>query len=114
MYQVYQLYQRYQLYQHCINCYALLTNMSTHTEPALMLIFHKGQQICAGTVASTNPAMVDTRSRTMARSVSPMLRPWLFFDPMNRQKMLCPFSRVAVPLEQYYSRSRHHLHATQG
>lgn len=25
-----------------------------------------------------------------------------------------PFSRVAVPLEQYYSRSRHHLHATQG
>lgn len=38
-----------------------------------------------GATKGTNPAMVDTRSRTMARSVSPM---------------------VAVPLEQYYSRSR--------
>ena len=56
--------------------------------PWCMLMFHLWfafrQQICAGTVVGT--AMVDTRSRTMARSVSPMLQPRPFFEK-NCQKM---------------------------
>ena len=59
--------------------------MSTHIVPALMyvdvspVIHVTAAIVCADTVEGTNPAMVDTRSRTMARSVSPMLQPWPFY-----------------------------------